>query len=89
MQKIEALGNWRGSASFTADERLALDYADAMTLNSVDDDLRQQLRQRWNEDTIIELTGLIAFQNLSSKFNAALAVPSQGFCRIAAPLPGS
>jgi hypothetical protein len=26
------------------------------------------------------LTGLIAFQNMSSKFNSALAVPPQGFC---------
>jgi AhpD family alkylhydroperoxidase len=87
MEKIEALRDWRGSASFTDEERLALDYAEAMTLNRVDDDLRQRLRQRWNEDTIVELTGLIAFQNLSSKFNAALAVPSQGFCRVPTALP--
>tara|TARA_R110001592_G_scaffold363170_1_gene680905 strand:- start:2950 stop:3135 length:186 start_codon:yes stop_codon:yes gene_type:complete len=30
----------------------------------------------------VELTGLIAFQNLSSKFNSALDVPPQGFCRL-------
>ena len=30
----------------------------------------------------VELTGLIAFQNLSSKFNAALGVPPQGFCEL-------
>jgi hypothetical protein len=35
----------------------------------------------------VELTGLIAFQNLSSKFNSALDVPSQGFCQI--PPPGT
>ncbi|MBI3916037.1 MAG: carboxymuconolactone decarboxylase family protein [Betaproteobacteria bacterium] len=29
---------------------------------------------------IVELTALIAFQNLSSKFNAALGVPAHGFC---------
>jgi len=28
------------------------------------------------------LTGLIAFQNLSSKFNAALDIPAQGFCKV-------
>jgi hypothetical protein len=27
------------------------------------------------------LTALIAFQNLSSKFNSALRIPPQGFCR--------
>lgn len=34
----------------------------------------------------IELTAIIAFQNLSSKFNAALGVEPQGFCA-AAPQP--
>lgn len=44
--------------------------------------------ERWkdselfDEDEIVELTGLIAFQNLSSKFNSALDVSSQGFCRL-------
>ena len=32
------------------------------------------------EPAILELTALVAFQNLSSKFNAALGVPAQGFC---------
>ena len=45
-----------------------------------DDQLRATLRRHWDEDGIVELTGLIAFQNLSSKFNAALDVPPQGFC---------
>jgi hypothetical protein len=35
-----------------------------------------------DEASIIELTGLIAFQTLSSKCNSALDVPSQGFCKI-------
>jgi AhpD family alkylhydroperoxidase len=82
MAKIDALGNWRGSALFAADERLALEYAEAMTLNRVDDDLRQRIQRQWDDDAIVELTGLIAFQNLSSKFNAASHVPAQGFCRI-------
>jgi hypothetical protein len=59
-----------------------LEYAGAMTVThpGVDDDLRQKLKRQWNDDTIVELTGRSAFQNLSSKFNAALNVPSQGFC---------
>ena len=32
------------------------------------------------EQAVLELTALIAFQNLSSKFNAALALPAQGLC---------
>jgi AhpD family alkylhydroperoxidase len=87
MNKIEALGAWRDSSLFSPEERLALDYAEAMTITApgVTDDLRQRLKRHWNDDTIVELTGLIAFQNLSSKFNAALDVPSQGFCSLPFP----
>ncbi len=84
--KIDALSNWRDSGLFTAEERLALEYAEAMTISSADvsHGLRESLKQFWNDDGVVELTGLIAFQNLSSKFNAALDVPSQGFCRLPA-----
>jgi AhpD family alkylhydroperoxidase len=82
MAKIETLENWCGNPLFAPEEQVALEYAEAMTINRVDDDLRRRLKQYWDDDAIVELTGLIAFQNLSSKFNAALAVPSQGFCRL-------
>ena len=52
------------------------------TDRQVDDDLTQRLYEYFNEDEIVELTGLIAFQNLSSKFNSALDLPAQGFCRL-------
>jgi alkylhydroperoxidase family enzyme len=48
----------------------------------VTDELIARLREFFDDDGIVELTGLIAFQNLSSKFNSALDVPSQGFCRL-------
>ncbi|MFL9824641.1 carboxymuconolactone decarboxylase family protein [Rhodoplanes sp. SY1] len=83
-EKILALADWRDSPLFDAEERLALEYAEAMTDNrtDVDDGLRARLKARWNDDAVVELTGLIAFQNMSSKFNAALDVPAQGFCRL-------
>lgn len=82
MDKIDALPDWRNSRLFTPEELIALEYAEAMTLNAVDDDLRDRIKKQWNADTIVELTGLIAFQNLSSKFNSALDIPSQGFCKL-------
>jgi len=84
-EKIDALGDWRDSPLFDNNEKLALEWAEAMTLNQVDDALRAQLKAAWSEDEIVELTGLVAFQNLSSKFNAALDVPAQGFCRLPVP----
>ncbi|MDE2472185.1 MAG: carboxymuconolactone decarboxylase family protein [Bradyrhizobium sp.] len=85
MEKIDVLAQWQSSVLFDGEERLALEYAEAMTFNRVDDELRTRLTAHWSDDALVELTGLIAFQNLSSKFNAALDVPAQGFCRIPQP----
>ena len=65
-------------------ELAALDYAEAMTLSDqrVTDEQLTALRRHFDDDGIVELTALVAFQNLSSKFNTALAVPSQGFCHL-------
>ena len=82
--KLWALGDWRTSNLFDARERVALDYAEAITRSDreVDDDLMARLKRHFADDAVIELSALIAFQNMSSKFNAALAVPPQGFCRL-------
>jgi AhpD family alkylhydroperoxidase len=90
MNKVDELESWRGSTLFDPKERAALDYAEAMTDSSraVTDEIVNRLREFFDEDGIVELTGLIAFQNLSSKFNSALDVPAQGFCRVPDRKPG-
>ena len=84
VEKVEALHNWRESNLFTPVERVALEYAEAVTLRSdaVGDELMERLRRHFDDDAAVELTALIAFQNLSSKFNSALGVRPQGFCRL-------
>ena len=84
MAKVEALEAWRDNDLFDAKEKAALEYAEAMTDSNrkVTDQMVERLREFFAEDEIVELTGLIAFQNLSSKFNSALDVPAQGFCRL-------
>jgi AhpD family alkylhydroperoxidase len=86
LEKIEALSNWCDSSLFDERERVALCYAEAITRTdqAVDDALFAQLQQFFDEDALVELTGLIAFQNMSSKFNSALAVPPEGFCALPA-----
>lgn len=83
-EKVRALENWRDSRLFDARERAALDYAEAVTCSDrqVEDDMVTRLKDHFDDDAIVELTGLIAFQNMSSKFNSALGVPAQGFCRV-------
>lgn len=87
LEKVAALGTWRNSGLFDERERAALEYAEAMTLSEegVGEVRVAALRGHFGDDAIVELTGLIAFQNLSSKFNAALGVPSQGFCALPNP----
>jgi len=84
MNKVEALEQWQESELFDNKERVVLEYVEAVTYTDrqVDDNLTQRLYGYFNEDEIVELTGLIAFQNLSSKFNSALDLPAQGFCRL-------
>ena len=80
--KLAALDEFERSPLFSEREKAALAYAQAMTdpARRVDDAAFARLRAHFDEQAILELTALDAFQNLSSKFNAALGVPSQGFC---------
>jgi alkylhydroperoxidase family enzyme len=57
---------------------VALEYADAMTdtARDVDDELFARVREHYDDDAIVELTMLIAWENASSRFNRALRVPS-------------
>jgi alkylhydroperoxidase family enzyme len=79
-EKILALADYAISSLYTEAERVALEYADAMTITGkeVTDELFQRLRQYYGDDEIVELTETIAWENCSSKFNRALRIPSQG-----------
>jgi alkylhydroperoxidase family enzyme len=83
--KLLAVTAWRDSRLFSEAERVALEYAERMTITgeSVDDALFARLAQHYSEAQIVELTAAIAFENFRSKFNPPLAVEAQGFC----PLP--
>jgi AhpD family alkylhydroperoxidase len=87
LEKIAMLDRWRQSELFDACERAVLEYAECMTdpRRHVSDDAVTRLRDYFDDDGIVELTALIAFQNMASKFNAALDVAPQGFCRIPDP----
>jgi len=80
-EKIEALASYATSNLYDAAERVALEYADSMTITGrdVSDDLFARLRSFYSDDEIVELTATIAWENSSSKFNRAMRVPSQHF----------
>jgi len=81
-EKAVGLDAWRESALYSPRERFALEYAEAVTEGRVTDELAAHVKAEFGEEAMIELTGLAAFQNMSAKFNAALDIPSQGFCKL-------
>ncbi|MGH7087703.1 MAG: carboxymuconolactone decarboxylase family protein [Stellaceae bacterium] len=83
-EKLADVTNWQKSPHFSAAERVALEYAERMTITGekVDDALFARLRAAYDEAQIVELTAAIALENFRSKFNPALGIESQGFCLI-------
>lgn len=84
---LAALHDFEASPLFDERIKAALAYTVAVTVTGqrVDENLMARLKKHFDDDAVIELTALIAFQNLSSKFNAALDVAAQGFCNIPPP----
>lgn len=82
--KLLAVADWRSSTLFSEKERLALAYAEAATQTppAVDDALRSAMAAHFGARALTELTALIGLQNLSARFNAAMAIPAQGLCQI-------
>ncbi|MCH8262951.1 MAG: carboxymuconolactone decarboxylase family protein [Proteobacteria bacterium] len=77
MEKVEKLAQWKESDLFDEKEKVVLEYTEAVTFSDqeVTDELIERLKDFFDDDAIVEVTGLIAFQNMSSKFNSALDVP--------------
>ena len=78
-EKLLAVNEYATSPLFTETERLALEFADVMTITGrdADDALFARLRAVYDDDALVELTTTIAWENASSKFNRALRVPTQ------------
>jgi len=88
-EKIRAVPHWRDSEVFSELERLVLGYAEAMTATppAVTDEMVAQLGAHLDEAQLVELTAIVAVENLRSRVNSALGLTAQGFkdrCEIAA-----
>ncbi|HEY8713581.1 MAG TPA: hypothetical protein VIM68_11965 [Thermoanaerobaculia bacterium] len=78
-EKLLALNEYATSALFDEMERTALEYADSMTITGreVSDELFSRVTGFFDDDAVVELTEVIAWENASAKFNRALRIPSQ------------
>jgi AhpD family alkylhydroperoxidase len=85
--KAAEVSHWRDSELYSARERAALDFAEAVTDTSrrTTDAQLQALRAHFDDDGIVLLTAWIAFQNMSAKFNAALGAEDNGLCQLPGP----
>lgn len=81
VRKVHDVPVWRESDVYTPLERDVMEYAEAMTANppQVTDELAGRLLAALGEAAHVELTAMIAVENLRSRMNSALGLTSQGF----------
>ncbi len=89
MERLKEIDNYATSPAFTDDERAAIAYADAMTTDphTVTDEQVADLRARFGDAGVVELTYQIGVENMRARMNTALGIAEQGFssgdaCRV-------
>jgi len=89
IQRLKDIDNYGTSAAFTDDERAAIAYADAITADphTVTDEQIADLKARFGDAGVFELTYQIGLENMRARMNSALGITEQGFnsadsCRI-------
>jgi AhpD family alkylhydroperoxidase len=89
IERLTDIDNYATSPHFTDDERAAITYADAMTTDphTVTDEQVADLRARFGDAGVIELTYQIGVENMRARMYSALGITEQGFnsgdaCRI-------
>ncbi|MCP9276771.1 carboxymuconolactone decarboxylase family protein [Mycolicibacterium arenosum] len=89
VERLKQIDDYATSPLFTADERAAIAYADAMTVDphTVTDEQVDDLRQRFGDAGVMELTYQVGVENMRARMNTALGITEQGFssgdaCRV-------
>ncbi|OCB31420.1 transposase [Mycobacterium malmoense] len=89
VERLKDIDRYATSSLFTDDERAAIRYADAMTTDphTVTDEQVADLRARFGDAGVIELTYQIGVENMRARMNTALGITEQGFnsgdaCRV-------
>jgi AhpD family alkylhydroperoxidase len=80
-QHLLELPSYRTSPLFTDLEKLVLDYAVGMSRTPVEvsDELFAELRKHLDNVQLVELTHVIALENMRGRFNLALGIGAAGF----------
>jgi AhpD family alkylhydroperoxidase len=80
-EQLLALPRYRDSELFDELEKLVLDYAVGVSSTPVEvpDELFAKLRSNFDDAQLVELTNVIALENMRGRFNLALDIGSAGF----------
>jgi 4-carboxymuconolactone decarboxylase len=80
-EELLALPSYRTSELFSELDKLVLDYATGMSRTPVEvtDELFASLRRHFDEAQLIELTHIVALENLRGRFNLGLGIGASGF----------
>ena len=80
-EQIANLNNYRSDVNFSDEQRLILEYADAMTRTPVEvsDALFTRLRGGFTEAQLVELTSAIAWENYRARFDHAFGIEGENF----------
>lgn len=84
-EQLDELPDYAASDRYSDREKLALEYADRITLSDrdVDETFFEALQAEFSSPPeIVELTAVVAFENFRSKFNHALLIESNGICPV-------
>lgn len=81
LAKVREVPRWRVSDVFTPLERQVLEYAEAMSVTwlTVTDEMVADLVAALGTEAVVELTQMVALENMRSRFNSAAGLQSQGF----------
>jgi alkylhydroperoxidase family enzyme len=81
LDKVREVPRWRESEVFTPLERDVMEYAEAMTLTppTVTDAMVSHLVEALGAPAVVELTQMVALENMRSRFNSAAGLQSQGY----------
>lgn len=89
VDRLKDIDNYATSPKFSPDERAAIAYADAMSTDphTITDEQVADLKHRFGEDGVIELTYQIGVENMRARMYSALGITEQGFnsgdaCRV-------
>lgn len=94
LAKVREVPRWRESDVFTPLERRVMEYAEAMSTTplTVTDEMVADLVDELGPAAVVELTQLIAAENMYSRFNSGVGLHSQGYsdvCELPLAVPSS